>query len=412
MFGCSSVDDAALDESLEASGVEDVRLLFSQNFNRYTSSELYTQAKARRDFGTIATKSAAKLRGLDSDTQKWPQKTRVIDGVLRAQYLKDIAGGDHGGFQFDRPFAGVEEATMEYRVKFGKNLVWRYGGKLPGLGGTSLSSGIPAGCTQDRARVDNGFSTRLMWRQSGGSGPARLVAYTYFPDRDTSKCGVDITFIRGIEKDKWYTLRQYVKLNTPGQRNGVLKMYVDGKLMLEKNDILYRKAGKGNVKINSAVMQTYRGGGATDPRWISPTTDYIYFDDFKVWAGEVGSGGGGGNGNYTIRVRARGKSGSERIRVRLNGKNLATFNLKQGWNTFTTRTSEFGNLYVDFVNDNGEGRDAYVDWLSVNGNRRQAEAQRGNTAAWGNGRCGGGSFTQEMTCNGYINFGGVAKDER
>ena len=128
------------------------------------------------------------------------------------------------------------------------------------------------------------------------------------------------------------------------------------------------------------------------------------------WFG--GDGGGGGNGEYAIRVRARGKSGSERIRVRLNGQNLATFDLQQGYNTFTTSTSERGNLYVDFVNDNGEERDAYIDWLSVNGNRRQAEAQGGNTAAWGNGTCGGGSFTQNMECNGSINFGGVAKDER
>ena len=127
--------------------------------------------------------------------------------------------------------------------------------------------------------------------------------------------------------------------------------------------------------------------------------------------GWFGGGGGGGSddGNYTVRVRARGKSGSERIKVRVVGKDLATFNLRQGWNTFTTTTSERGNLRVEFINDNGEGRDAYVDWVEVNGNRRQAEAQRQNTAAWGNGRCGGGSFTQTMNCNGSINFGGVAK---
>ena len=125
-----------------------------------------------------------------------------------------------------------------------------------------------------------------------------------------------------------------------------------------------------------------------------------------------GDGDGGGNDKYAIKVRARGKSGSERIKVQLNGQDLATFNLRQGWNTFTTSTNERGNLRVAFVNDNGEGRDAYVDWLSVNGKRRQAEAQSGNSAAWGNGRCGGGSFTQDMACNGSINFGGVAKDER
>lgn len=80
-----------------------------------------------------------------------------------------------------------------------------------------------------------------------------------------------------------YYIRQYIKLNTPGQRNGVLKMYIDGTLELERKNILYRKAGKVDVKINDAIFHTYRAGGKNDPRWISPTTDYTYFDDFKAW---------------------------------------------------------------------------------------------------------------------------------
>jgi len=89
--------------------------------------------------------------------------------------------------------------------------------------------------------------------------------------------------IRNIQKDEWYTIRQYVKLNTPGSNNGILKMWIDGQLLMDLDDIAFRLPGKGNVKINALVGHTYRGGNATDPVWWSPTTDYAYFDDFKVW---------------------------------------------------------------------------------------------------------------------------------
>ena len=49
-------------------------------------------------------------------------------------------------------------------------------------------------------------------------------------------------------------------------------------------------------------------------------------------------------------------------------------------------------------------RDVVVDHIAVNDVIHQAEAQTNNTAAWGNGKCGGGQSTEWIHCNGYIGF--------
>tara|TARA_R110002049_G_scaffold240172_2_gene413545 strand:- start:3495 stop:4439 length:945 start_codon:yes stop_codon:yes gene_type:complete len=292
-YSCSDSSEATQEESIPdpeeniSKPCNTSNLILDVDFNSYISSELYTLAMANTDFGSISARTSGEIRGLDSNEKIWPHKTRVENGVLKAEYLKGVASGRFGGFLFDRTFPDSEEAVMEYKVKFDKDLIWAYGGKLPGLGGSSLTNNgsIPSGGTKNLEYITNGFSARLMWRQSGEGKPVRLVVYTYFPDRDIEKSGVEIEFIRDIQLDTWYTIKQYIKLNTPGERDGLLKMYVNGELKLDRNDILYRNTGKSNVKINAAILNTYRGGAADDTRWHSTTTDYIYFDDFKVWNG-------------------------------------------------------------------------------------------------------------------------------
>ncbi len=255
--------------------------MLDENFNNRTSDtwERYTLAMATADFDDLGPRG---VRGFDGDGRRWLADNRVGNGVLRANYPPRIAGGYNSGFIFDKFFPAGEEATFEYRVRFegsgaGNDFDWAAGGKLPGLGGTTQGQ-APTGCTQNVGAIKNGFSTRLMWRRRGD-----LVVYTYFPDRDINKCGQDITFLAGAQANRWYTLRQHIKLNTPGQRNGLLEMYVDGKLALRRTDVLYRESGKGAVKINHILFHTYRGGAETDERFHSPNNEHIQFDDFKVW---------------------------------------------------------------------------------------------------------------------------------
>ena len=258
---------------------QNCNLVIDENFNNHQGTfKEYNLASAISDFNGVNSRAAADYRGLNTPGKKWPQLNTAGEGVLRADYLPNSAGAPNGGFLFDKTIPNTEEAVMEYKVKFGPNFVWAAGGKLPGLGGTSLTKGggIPLGCTENQNSIDNGFSARLMWRKNG-----KLVVYTYLPDR-TSNCGVDLEFFT-VDANKWYTVREHLKLNTPGKKDGLIEMFVDGKLVFKKTDVLFRKAGKEAVKINSAIFHTYRGGSDSDVRFHSSKRENVFFDDFKVW---------------------------------------------------------------------------------------------------------------------------------
>ena len=259
-------------------------LVFEQDFSKYDNdNKVYTKKLAESDMPKIGARtSGGNIRGLSSD---FPQVNRVINGELRAHFKKKDASARSGGFIYDSSFTGVEEATLEYKLKFADDFVWRTGGKLPGLGGaSSITGNQPAGCNIPKKTKDNAFSCRLMWRSNrANTQKPYLIVYPYLPAAKEN-CGGDIRFEGfNFQRNKWYTIRQYIKLNSPGKKNGILKMYLNDKEYINKTDMLYRLAGKGNVKINSLIMHTYRGGTRTDAVWQSHQDDYLFFDDFKVW---------------------------------------------------------------------------------------------------------------------------------
>ncbi|MGL5866441.1 MAG: polysaccharide lyase [Dermatophilaceae bacterium] len=258
--------------------------MLDENFNNHAAPEWqgYSLDMLGADFGEIAPRD---LRGFEGGDTVWPAKTAVGQGVLRANFPPNTAGSKNSGFVFDKVFPDAEEATLEFRVRFegtgpDKTFQWAAGGKLPGLGGSTVDM-PPTGCTTDVNANENGFTARAMWREEG-----ELVTYVYTPDRDpaTTKCGLDISFFEGATADRWYTIRQHIRMNTPGQRDGVLEMFVDGQRTLAKTDMLYRLDGKSGVKINSLLVHTFRGGKEDNENFFSPNNDHIQFDDFKVWA--------------------------------------------------------------------------------------------------------------------------------
>lgn len=113
--------------------------------------------------------------------------------------------------------------------------------------------------------------------------------------------------------------------------------------------------------------------------------------------------------DHTIRIRARGNAGGEHIHLLINGQSVNT-----GW-WLTTAFQEFthtvigdGDINIKYDNDGGN-KDVRIDWVKVDSqNPRQAENMQYNTGAFANGRCGGGSYSEWMHCNGVIGFGKVS----
>ncbi|MEW7289617.1 Ig-like domain-containing protein [Aquimarina sp. 2304DJ70-9] len=288
------------------------------DFNNWNNRR-YSIADIKSDFNnkvkpwTASTYRGVKGPGASSNLiENTPQETRIVNKTLRAQYLKNDASGRSGGFLFDPYFDSVEEAYLEYKVKFDDNFFWATGGKLPGLGGSTSgvnneSTGrgsIPSGCKYNT----NGWSARLMWRRNRAQTNAPyLILYSYFAEKQNGQprkdgdCGDGKRIYSNLKDNKWYTIRQYIKMNTPGQRNGKVIMWIDGVETYRDNNAKIRNSGKGNLKINALIMNTYRGGKRTDPVWHSPRTEYTFFDDFKVWTG-CGNPSGGANKPPTVSI--------------------------------------------------------------------------------------------------------------
>ena len=198
-----------------------------------------------------------------------------FDRYLRVLYTKGAAspsaarkaGVKEGGAQFLGKLQGDRSRRfMRFYLRFPPNFEFVKGGKLPGFyGGTQISGGnIPDGT--------NGFSTRLMWRTNGMG-----EVYAYTPT--STKFGTSLG--RGawtFERGKWQCIEQELSLNTPGQLDGQVRVWVDDKLVYENTQMLFRTTMA--LTIEGVFFSTFFGGG--DPTWAPSTDTYADFASFAA----------------------------------------------------------------------------------------------------------------------------------
>ena len=160
-----------------------------------------------------------------------------------------------------------EALRLSYYIRFSDDFEFVRGGKLPGLyGGTANSGGdIPDGT--------DGFSARMMWRRDGHG-----EVYAYLPTSE----GYGTSLSQGnwqFEPGRWHHLIQEVALNRPGHEDGRVRVWLDGELVLDQKDLVFRKVD--DLKINGIFFLTFFGGG--DPSWATPKAVYADFANFSVW---------------------------------------------------------------------------------------------------------------------------------
>ncbi|MEJ7636813.1 MAG: polysaccharide lyase [Singulisphaera sp.] len=140
----------------------------------------------------------------------------------------------------------------------------RQRGKLPGLfGGTAINGRhIPDG--------EDGLSTRYMWRKHGDG-----EIYAYLPTSTEHGTSLGRGTFR-LRPGRWYSLEQGVELNVPGKNDGRIRVWVDGKLMLDVGGLVFRDDEA--LKIEGIFFSTFFGGG--DPTWATPKATHADFARF------------------------------------------------------------------------------------------------------------------------------------
>ncbi len=189
---------------------------------------------------------------------------------FKAQFLSvgGISRGKTYNFFGDIGNEADEAGCLRYAVKFQSGFAFNKGGKLPGLFGGNHPTG-------GRKVTGRGFTTRYMWRRDGDG-----EVNGYVSNKNEPKFGDSIG--RGswhFEPGKWHILEQEIILNNPAKADGILRVWVDGRQVIEAEDIAYRKFK--NVKVDGIIFSTFFGGG--DSSWASPIDQFVQFSDFRTY---------------------------------------------------------------------------------------------------------------------------------
>jgi hypothetical protein len=153
-------------------------------------------------------------------------------------------------------------ACLSYHVLLPADFDFQRGGALPGI------SGAGAG-----AEGDN-FVARLAWRPKGLGATLRVtengVSRAQPAEREAFQ------FPRG----RWVKLEQEIALNTPKKSDGILRLWVDGTLAIERTDMSYR--AKPDVTISGVSVDVFYGSGPDDRQAGAANDTKIWLTPFEV----------------------------------------------------------------------------------------------------------------------------------
>ena len=161
---------------------------------------------------------------------------------------------------------------VAYDVRFEQGFDFRLGGKLPGFAaGSATGGGV-------RPNGNNGFSTRMMWVEDGDA-----ISYVYHPDQP-STFGERFSWQgAGFSPGQWTTVETRVRLNTPGQSDGIIEGWMNGRLVLRETGMRFRDTS--NTKIEGLFFSTFFGGNTSD--WAPSRDETIDFDNFIISQGPI-----------------------------------------------------------------------------------------------------------------------------
>lgn len=149
-------------------------------------------------------------------------------------------------------------------------------GKLPGMAGTYGEGGWGG------RRVDgsNGWSMRGLFirafeRKHPMYGLTQIGTYAYHADMKDYYGDFWIWPGALLARNRWYCIEQFVRVNRPGMSDGSLKVWVDGRLAMERSNIRMRTVDR--FRIEAVWINAYHGGAET-----SPYDQHIFVDNVVV----------------------------------------------------------------------------------------------------------------------------------
>ena len=152
-------------------------------------------------------------------------------------------------------------ACLSYKVFFEGDLDFHNGGTLPGIQGRDQSQ-----------QAQDEFVSHVVWREDGLPG----VSLSVTAGGTTQVVAFESRL--PFPKGRWIRIDKEVTLNTPGQDNGILRVWFDGALAIEKTNVAYRS--KPDV-ILTGVMGDVHYGSVHATAW-APSETTIWVSPFEI----------------------------------------------------------------------------------------------------------------------------------
>jgi hypothetical protein len=168
-----------------------------------------------------------------------------------------------GGISFPwQPRSIKDKSTvcLSYQILLPPDFDFNLGGALPGLLGQTDQSG-------DR------FLTRLGWQQGG---TLSATNFTTLNGKKYKQVADSEGF--AIPRGRWVQLEQELVLNAPEQENGILRVWVDGTLVIDKADLAYR--AKPDVTLAGVAADLFYSGEDIAAR--SPADARVWLSPFEI----------------------------------------------------------------------------------------------------------------------------------
>ena len=245
--------------SQEASPTGDV--LFSCDFESDAWYRAWGMSRADERVDTVLADSARSFEPLEG----------------KALRIRVDQGGHYGTsiqFKFKKHLGEEpEEIYFRYYLRLADDWDPARGGKLPGIAGTYGRAGWGGRPSDGR----NGWSARGLFRgQRDGKTP--IGFYCYHADmkgRYGSEWRWERERLGYLENNRWYCVEQHAWMNTPGENDGILRGWVDGRLAFEKTDVRMRDTEE--LRIESVWLNVYLGG-----TWTATSDHHLYVDNVVI----------------------------------------------------------------------------------------------------------------------------------
>lgn len=231
------------------------RLSLERNGALLTPADLQGQL-ANSDWGLVEGSRIVKLKS-------GPARQALELDLASARSAGRAAGEGKPGLGFNwvpKAFGRPAAACLSYSVFLPEGFTFGRGGRLPGLAGTQAA---------DSGEMQAAFSMRFAWAPAGDAD-----VYPKLPDWTEGRS-------LGAKRDKfvlqpgrWTELEQEIVLNTPGKADGILRVWQDGRLVLQKANVTYRTTPA--VRLSGVLAEAVAGEQAADARrgpqkiWITP----------------------------------------------------------------------------------------------------------------------------------------------